>query len=373
MFVGPFWSSHPRERDDAASAGLAMIGDIAAQPAADTLALLRAVATLAALPVADAARAAAVRMRATGVDEPRWAIDIGHPEFAGAWASTDEFGDQTELVGDFAYPGQEPHAVVTMIDHNFQGLIRQAMLHPNADQMRATWAARTGMAIRRVGAQELADLWAQGLTMLDLYLDPPIDDEVPRLAPLLRSRARLLPPAREIPWPEVKAGVRRSLVAQFRRSTHGAGSGSFGGLARLLVDFKCDYQDGDPIRWSPILVEIVLADWIPRKVSLDDDEIDALTGVLRRWIRFAGEKRGLAEDAIVEALKAVDTFEPDYQSAMRDPNSAGPAKGLVQAMREAGIDLTDKRAINAWILAFNAMPIEQRDRILGRSTGGTGR
>jgi hypothetical protein len=35
-------------------------------------------------------------------------------------------------------------------------------------------------------------------------------------------------------------------------------------------------------------------------------------------------------------------------------------------MREAGVDLTDKRAVNAWILAFNAMPIEQRDRILGR-------
>jgi hypothetical protein len=283
-----------------------------------------------------------------------------------AWASTDEFGDQTQLVGNFAYPGLQPHAVVTMVDHNLQGLVRQAMLHPDADQMRATWSEISGMAIRPVGSQELADLWAQGLTMLELYLDPPIDDEVPRLAALLRSRLRLLPPAHEIPWPEVRAGVRRSLVAEFRRSTHASGSGSFANLARYLVDFKCDYQDGDPLRWSPIVVEIALADWFPRKVNLDDDEIDALAAILRRWIRFGGEKRGLSEEAILETLEAVATFEPDYLAAMRDPNSAGPAKDLVSAMREAGVDLTDKRAVNAWILAFNAMPIEQRDRILGR-------
>ena len=165
---------------------------------------------------------------------------IGHPAFVGAWASTDELGDQTQLVGDFAYPGREPHAVVTMVDHNFQGLIRQAMLAPSADRVRATWTEVSGMATRPVGAQELADLWAQGLTMLDLYLDPPIDDEVPRLAPLLRSRLSLLPPAREIPWPEVKAGARRSLVAEFRGSSNAPGAAAAASLARYLVDFKCD-------------------------------------------------------------------------------------------------------------------------------------
>ena len=347
-----------------------MISEIAAHPAADTLALLRAVATLDPLPMAHAARTAVERMRAAGVEEPRWSTAVGQSEFVGAWASTDEFGDQTQLVGDFAYPGHEPHAVVTMVDHNFQGLVRQAMLHPNADRMRTTWSEISGLAIRSVDAQELADLWAQGLTMLDLYLDPPIDDEVDALAPVLRSRLRLLPPPREIAWPEVKAGARRSLVAAFRRSAHASGSGSFASLARYLVDFKCDYQDGDPLRWSPILVEIALADWFPRKVSLDDDEVDALAGILRAWIRFAGERQGLPEEAIVETLGAVDRFEPDYLAAMRDPNSAGPAKGLVNAMREAGVDMTDKRAINAWILAFNAMPVEQRDRVLGLSGSG---
>lgn len=100
--------------------------------------------------------------------------------------------------------------------------------------------------------------------------------------------------------PAVKAGVRRSLVAEFRRSTHASGSGSFANLARYLVDFKGDYRDGDPLRWSPILVEIALADWFPRKLNLDDDEIDALAGILRRWIRFAGEKSGLSEEAVLE-------------------------------------------------------------------------
>ena len=59
----------------------------------------------------------------------------------------------------------------------------------------------------------------------------------------------------------------------------------------------------------------------------------------------------------------------DYLPAMRDPNSAGPAKGLVRALQDTGIDLSDKLAVNAWIMAFNAMPIAERDRILGRLPG----
>jgi hypothetical protein len=365
--VGPFRSTHPRERDETAAMGVALVSDIAEHPSVDTLALLRAIATLEPLQMADAARAASVRMRATGVEDPTWSMAIGRPELVDAWASTDEFGDQTQLVGNFAYPGLEPHAMVTMVDHNFQGLVRQAMLHPNADRMRETWLEISGMAIRPVTAQELADLWGQGLTMLDLYLDPPIDAEVDGLAPLLRSRLRLLPRPREIETPEVKAGARRSLVAEFRRSSYASGAGSLASLARSLVDFKCDYLDGDPLRWSPTVVEICIVDWFPRKVTLDDVETDALPDILRRWIRFAGERRGLPDEAIAETLEAVKIFERDYLAAMRDPNSAGPAKGLVAAMLAAGIDLADKRAVNAWILAFNAMPIEQRDRILGRS------
>lgn len=366
MLIAPFASGHPIDRGEAVASGVAMIADVAASHGgADALALLRAVATLGPEPIAAAARAGAVRMRASGIEDAGWSTVTGRPAFVGAWASTDDLGDQTQLVGDFAYPGREPHAVVTMIDHNFQGLIRQAMLAPSAERVRAAWTEVSGMAIRPVEPQELADLWAQGLTMLDLYLDPPIDDEVPGLAPLLRSRLSLLPAAVEISWPEVKPGARRSLLAEFRRSSHASGLGASANLARYLVDFKCDFHDGDPLRWSPVVVEIALADWFPRKVSLEDPEVDALTEVLRRWVRFAGEKRSLSGAAIAETLDAVDAFEPEYLAAMRDPNAAGPAKGLVRAMQEAGVDVTDKRAVNAWILAFNAMPVEQRDRILG--------
>lgn len=69
--------------------------------------------------------------------------------------------------------------------------------------------------------------------------------------------------------------------------------------------------------------------------------------MLRGWIRFAGDERGLSEPSIVETLAAVDTFEPEYLAAMRDLNAAGPAKELVRAMQQAGVDLTDKRAVNA--------------------------
>jgi len=31
--------------------------------------------------------------------------------------------------------------------------------------------------------------------------------------------------------------------------------------------FGIDYGPGDPLRWSPVAVEILLADWIPRKIA----------------------------------------------------------------------------------------------------------
>ena len=34
----------------------------------------------------------------------------------------------------------------------------------------------------------------------------------------------------------------------------------------LAINFCADYVDGRPLRWSPVVVELFLANWIPRKV-----------------------------------------------------------------------------------------------------------
>ena len=46
--------------------------------------------------------------------------------------------------------------------------------------------------------------------------------------------------------------------------------------------------------------------------------IRALPGALKRWVRFAGRKKGLAADAVEETLSAIDAFAPGYRRAMDD-------------------------------------------------------
>jgi hypothetical protein len=50
-------------------------------------------------------------------------------------------------------------------------------------------------------------------------------------------------------------------------------------LAEHFVWHGCDYGSGDPLRWSPIVIELVLANWFPRKIhGLTQADIDAVPG-----------------------------------------------------------------------------------------------
>ena len=102
------------------------------------------------------------------------------------------------------------------------------------------------------------------------YLDPPVGEDVDELMPLLRSRLRVLPTPRPIEQRDVPDEEREELVAAFAPSPEAgelepAGDGPSTDMARWFVDFACDYGAGDPLRWSPIAVEILLGDWLPRK------------------------------------------------------------------------------------------------------------
>jgi hypothetical protein len=129
-----------------------------------------------------------------------------------------------------------------------------------------------------------------------------------------------------------------------------------------VIDYGADQFD-DALHWSPIVVELVLTDWFPRKFTLDDEDIERLPIVLRAWLEFTGTERGLSSSAIVEMLAAVDEFEPLYREAMHDPAGAGPAKSIATLMLAEGVDLTDAEAVQGWIDAFNERPEDERIRL----------
>jgi hypothetical protein len=136
-------------------------------------------------------------------------------------------------------------------------------------------------------------------------------------------------------------------------------------VADHILDFRAGHGEGDLLRWSPIVVEIAMLDWLPRKALLNVAEIDALPDVLRAFVRFAAEQRSLADSDLDEILTAIAEFEPEFRSAAADPVEFGWGKRLAQQMQRDGVDMTDERATQDWIEAFNALSVAERDEILG--------
>lgn len=95
-------------------------------------------------------------------------------------------------------------------------------------------------------------------------------------------------------------------------------------VAEFAVDYLCDYGAGDPLRWNPVAVELFLADWLPRKALLTEDQVEAVPDVLRGLIRFGARKAGLGEHLVLEAVENVDRFEGEFRDAMGDTTSFGP-------------------------------------------------
>ena len=121
----------------------------------------------------------------------------------------------------------------------------------------------------------------------------------------------------------------------------------------LAIDFAADYADGRPLRWSPALVELFMVDWIPRKVINPGDLLAAVPAALEAWIRFAGRTTAKPAWAIDATVDAIHHWHHAILDARSGPTVPVPARELLKAAREAGIDLGDKVELDAFIADWN--------------------
>ena len=96
-------------------------------------------------------------------------------------------------------------------------------------------------------------------------------------------------------------------------------------LLELITSYASGWGSGDPIRWSTVRVEILLADWIPRKVVADVPYLAKVPALLRRYIDFCHAKVGFRRALTQEVLDAVDLWEPEYQRLIRSERPQGAA------------------------------------------------
>jgi hypothetical protein len=146
-------------------------------------------------------------------------------------------------------------------------------------------------------------------------------------------------------------------VADFLASPEGAElahdeAASF--ICDALVDYRCDYGDGLPLRWSPIVVELCLFEHFTRRVSLDAEALAAVPEVLGRWVRYCGRRQALAPELVDETLGALEEFREQFAAAGRDPTRFGMAKRIAMQLAADEVDTDDDDAVQAWIAQYNA-------------------
>lgn len=330
------------------------------------LRILRALAAIAPDPIGARAQTRADELAGRGVPDPPWAQEIGRPEFVDAWMTEDPYGDQRGYFARFRYPGRDPHTVTTLYDVNLGGIVKDALAGYTKGDLRSA-PTPEGMPRRDVETTAMATEILSGIAMGDMYIDNDWTEDFRKTRALLYARMRpLVGDLPKVP-PEsnpLSEEGRATLIEEFLGSGHATGLGAEDSIIHHALDYRCDYSDGDALRWSPIGVELFMMDFLPRKASLDTIEIRNVPAVLKGWVRFALEKRGLEERWISETEAAVVRWAKDFKKEATDPNNFGPAKAITQAMVASGIDLTDRRSVDRWIEDFNNRPFEERDEFL---------
>ena len=345
--------------------GLAVVAAAAAERSARALALLKGVAIFGGELAGPQAHAETRRLAELNLELPTWVDALGAAQVKGSWKTVEAFGDSEIVTLELEHRGYPPQAIAVLIDHNFGSMAKDIFV-TKAEGFRSRWEddARD-VTVADIDLQEAADTLAHGLEMEQMLSDSPYSESLGRLRPLLRTYLKTLPPARPVEHPTFTQNERDRLAAEFASSPEASSLDAVvvDDLAWRMIDFGCDYSDGDPLRWSPVVVELFMAGWLPRKALLEVP-VEAVPDALRAWVRFAGRKRGLSELLIDEAAAAVEQWTPEFKHAINDPSRFGPSKAMFGAMLDEGIDITDKAAVDAWVKAFNARPQEERRKVL---------
>jgi hypothetical protein len=356
--------------------GEGLVDYAATQRSPAALALLSGIACLGTARQAAKAERAALDLIESGVPCPGWAEHLGAVTAADCYVNPDDPGDQDEVICVFSYAGEEPHALVTVVDYNADGMIRDGWVTSRVgkllDHCREASSQRGAegkYAFRQVDAGQARHMLETALTVTDAAADPAVSDSFPSYHAFIRARIRALPPYRGHTLPgtgpsSISSGQapfgtgprrqawskdrRAMLAAEFLASDEAedlSDRGSASHCADRIIDYGCDRDFGRPLRMSPTKVETFLLGWLPRKVMLSFAEQDAMPHVLAAWVRWAGRRREQPEAAVTETLEAVFNAMSVFAQAYRDPAEFGLDYALVRRLLpDADLEALPRRA-----------------------------
>ncbi len=279
------------------------------------------------------AREAAARMPGT---DPRWVAEAGAGQVVSAWCSSDpDYDDGNTYAFEIRRPSGT-HVLCVYIDNNIGGIPKDAFLLPSVAALRTPFdrGAAPDVRLDQVPVADAAARVRGAVERRRHYLDPPGSGDLTDLEALIDGHLRFLPAGvapEEEPLDDQKL---EALSADFLAAPESKGHRRGDGLAILdaILWFGNSYNVGGPLRWSPVVVEIFLADWVGRKLLYERRVIARIPAVLHAFVRFAGRARGVPEARVAETLAAIETWTPDLLARGGTPSSHANAVAVARAL-----------------------------------------
>lgn len=262
---------------------------------------------------------------------PTWLNELGAATAVGAVVMSHVLGDGDNVMVEVAIPTGRSLTFVTYIDHNLGTVVKDA--YPVADSLEHVVALMSATG-------DDPDLTFSDLSLADAreriaaavakgaMTYPPFETETwPACRPLVEWVTRLLPVGGtgyvRPTWDE---DATRALADRFFASAYGTtlDDRDHRDLLANILWFATDYGPGDPLRWSAVAVEILLLDWLPRKVMAPSSYLALAPDLLRGFLTFCHAERGIRASLTAETLAAVDAYEPEYLELIESPRLQGP-------------------------------------------------
>ena len=331
----------PFDRDEPGPSLADLVETFIDTPYAETTAALTAIRTLASDEILAARIGRDLADRRHPL--PRWLTGLRQAEAdPEVWLLTHVLGDGDDYLFGASLPTGHRVTALVYVDHNLGTVVKDAFLVSgapadladlmtekldDASQSLTLTDARTARAV-------VEEAIEHGAMML-----PPLEtDTWPMCRPLVEWLLRLLPAGGKVPErPDWSGEALAALADDFFDSP--AGRGVEGRDERDLLGsvlwFGTDYGPGDPLRWSPVNVEWLLADWFPRKIVAETRYLAKLPRLLRAFIRYAHVPPGHRQDVDhgdVGRCRPVGTGVPAGHPHVAAPGCGGP--GGEHAVRE---------------------------------------
>ena len=158
------------------------------------------------------------------------------------------------------------------------------------------------------------------------------------------------------------------LALRFAASPEGqALAGDIGWIASFM-GFGKDYHGVTVAKMTPGMLEEILFEIFPRKVSCEPEESGAIVSELRAFWTFLKREFALRHaDACLAVLD--DKAAAELEEELSNPENFGMAKSLFMAGKEAGFDMSSKAGMEGWMNAYNGLAeLGRAPEVIARTT-----